>query len=135
MMQHKAVRTPFYRGKRKKSGEWIYGSCLVVNGKGSKPCYAIFEYDENGNDSEIEPQTLGQFTGLYDKSKLEIFEGDIIRYTSVDDVKYGLVCWDNNSAGFAIKLPDGCLDYFGKKVALNCDIVGNIHDTPEFIGL
>ena len=35
----------------------------------------------------------------------------------------------------AVKLPDGCLDYFGKKVAFDCDIVENIHDTPNFIGL
>ena len=54
-----------FRGKRTIVNEWIYGSLLIwPNGRSY-----ILERENNGNtawECEIDPSTVGQFTGLHD---------------------------------------------------------------------
>ena len=66
-----------FRGKSKRTGEWLYGD-LVRNVEGAFAIVPPFEMtmDNLCDRYEIDEETIGQFTGLYDEDEREIYEGD-----------------------------------------------------------
>lgn len=114
-----------FRGKRLDNGEWLYGSLVILNGR-----YFIFD---DANRHEVDPTTVGEFTGLKDMHSAEIYEGDIIggsngsingRYWPVQII----IEWDEAACGFNTPNWLGYMDsthFF--------EIKGNIHDNPEFL--
>lgn len=69
-----------FRGFSQVSHKWIYGDCLHV-----KDNWILIKYDENENREPIYSESLGQFTGLYDKNGKEIYEGDMIMFPDEND--------------------------------------------------
>lgn len=67
------MRTIKFRGKRLRDGEWIYGYYFVNRGE-----HFLVE-DEFVNplaqpeDYLVDPETVGQFTGIVDIGKREIY--------------------------------------------------------------
>lgn len=90
-----------FRGKRLDNGEWVYGSCLLC--EKDKPYIAIpWLVGSVPTKWEVDPATVGQFTGLYDSTKWEQLseqekqefynkhcseDGRTVKYQNVDDVK------------------------------------------------
>ena len=121
-----------FRGKDVFTEKWVTGD-LVHNKKitqdGLKPRTMVGGY-------EVNPDTVGQFTGLHDANGKEIYEGDILRgklnkllyavtfyngcfYASIE------VCYVRKFGGF--RLDDYLIIYEG------ADVIGNIHDNKELL--
>lgn len=123
-----------FRGKRLANAEWCYGSLLVwANGE----C-TILEKSDSSNavwKREVDPNTIGQFTGLCDKNGKEIYDGDIIKITGSNEAKH--VAYSDKEAAFGIQYPDG--DFFAfaydvTGVSEACyEVIGNIHDNLELL--
>lgn len=119
------MREILFRGKQK-HGEWVYGGFYSWDDK-----LMICQIDTSDVTPfvlgiEAIPETVGQFTGLYDCNGKTIFEHDVVReihsgYTYV--VKYigaQFYCW-NDGGGFRLFEPE------------HLEIIGNIHDNPELV--
>lgn len=133
-----------FRGKRLDNGEWVYGSILVI-----EDTYFIiepidFSYDNDADatafwfdctEQEVDPATVGQYTGLKDKNGKEIYEGDIIRCFCPETlfIDYmGIIKFEDCSFNFYHIDGDGMLrmrDFDG----LAIEIMGNIHNNPELM--
>ena len=136
-----------YRGKRIDNGEWVTG--YYVN---SEVGSLIFPFGaENIFDRfEVDPDTVGQCTGLKDKNGVLIFEGDKAKLsTRVDNaegiIRFGhyrhrdapldYICGDY---GFYVQFADDyklfrndLMFWIGNNYI---EIIGNIHDNPDLKG-
>ena len=124
-----------FRGKRLANDEWCYGSLLIwADGE----C-TILEKSDSSNavwKREINPDTVGQFTGLHDCDGKEIYEGDVILE-------------DKDPTMMEIVFRDGIFfasigNTRGENLYMNCalrvildrrktHVIGNIHDNPELL--
>ena len=114
-----------FRGKDVLTGKWAYGD-LVHNKKITETDLV----DRTMVDGyEVDPDTVGQFTGLCDRNGKEIYEGDIVRNESAGfcgvvqyrDATFIIFLGEMNGA-LLICLQTGSLE-----------IIGNIHDNPELL--
>ena len=121
-------------------GEWIEGFYTCFNEEEHRiyTGYSETDCDDHYPDwFNVLPETVGQFTGIYDKNGKKIFEGDIIdveydiQYIGVAAQRIGL---------FEVVFDNGCFMKKRKNKGLfhfinsdKCKIVGNIYDTPEIL--
>lgn len=118
-----------FRGKRVNNGEWVYGYYLVAAGMPFISAFGIRE------PILVDPDTVGQYTGLKDKNGNEIWEGDVCRAIANTRVPLDpfAVIWNNEYAQWFWKDLKG-EDEFWKSIAERSEVIGNIHDNPELLG-
>ena len=146
-----------FRG-RTRDGKWIYGipirthlGTFIVFEENPHYCclYGYMEIDEL---DYVDPYTIGQFTGLYDKNNTEIFKGDILRadiyplHDRNNDNYYAEVCWWDDEPGFGLRIHKnpkskvkGISDCTTESIGEifnneeHWEVIGNIYDNPELI--
>ena len=140
-----------YRGKpiqkdycKNKDG-FVYGSLYIDN---NDKYYIIISTDSTiinnklcGTAIEIDPETLGEFTGLSDKNGMMIYTGDIIKtcrnhigkvmfgefWDDEDEVEFYGYAWvgkDELNSTFALAL---------NKIWDGHSIIGDIYNNPELL--
>lgn len=131
------MRTIKFRGKR-------IDNFLFVTGDISVHPDTIFITDNISRTiSIVHSDSIGQFTGLFDKNGVEIYEGDILLDVEFDENGNDIsgkfpVIYDTYKCQFSIDnsfKKDGSnlvnlVEYFGIE---NLEVIGNIHDNAEML--
>ena len=138
------MREILFRGKRLDNGEWVEGDLVHSVYKVGDTCVGKFGCTLGM--LQVDPSTVGQYTGLKDKNGEMIFEGDILHIAKIADglggyyqppldytvnvvVKWDLCAWMWETLcedKLYISFPDAWCHY-------ECEVIGNIHDNPELL--
>ena len=137
------MREILFRGKEIGADRWVHGSLDIHK---SGVVVIMSEEIVTSIYARVDPDTVGQFTGLTDKTGKKIFEGDILSIARRMDgmgtyyfpaIEYPVnvvVKWDMCSWMWEtiaedtryISFPDAWCHY-------ECEVIGNIHDNPELM--
>lgn len=114
-----------FRGKRIDNKKWVYGFLAdedYINDIDSIDLSSI----------EVDIDTVGQFTGLFDKNGKEIYEGDIIKGFDITIE----VWYSEDRACFIAEMKEpqnDVVDILGGYDTQRMEIIGNIYDNPDLI--
>jgi len=127
------MRKIIFRGKIDDyDHKWVYGS-LLSGGCLEDKVVRILD-NETGDEENVIPETVGQFTGLTDKNGKKIFEGDIANCVEFNCC--GKIDWNSEEAGFyfSVLLDGGSYEEeFIYDYSDELEIIGNIYDNPEML--
>ena len=110
-----------FRGKTVKTGEWVYGYLIEGEANG-----ALYIGRNNMQCTEVDPETIGQFIGKYDKHGNKIFEDDFV----VVRKSFFTVVFKDSAFWFFFRNVDGNEVYMlaAAYSSGNVEIIGNIAD-------
>lgn len=152
------MRDILFRGKRADDREWVYGYYICKQDPLPPriDTNIIVTFDENSMSvwNKVDPETIGQYTGLKDINENKVFEGDVVMFDTqmwsppdneklVGVVKYGLAHIDASDPyeweeyyGFYVSCKSnstGDGSYFEEPITPNVEfeVIGNIFDNHE----
>lgn len=151
------MRINKYRGIRSYDKKWIYGSLLIDNNGD----FHILEsniiekdghhiYIDSDSPMFFDNDTIGQFTGLFDKQGVEIYEGDIVKCVSELFSNFGKyptgeyateyyeICSRNGDRPYCFGTRKLNRDYVSKDILKSVaekyyEVIGNIYENPELM--
>lgn len=118
--------------------EWVYGSFIQESLRWGSAFY-IHSMSENEEEPDkkcqVDYTTLGQYTGLNDKRGVEIYEGDLVNVSTLENGITSLqgcyqIKWRKDL--FMI-VGEGMGEFLCLEEFIGCEIIGNIYQTPELL--
>ena len=134
------MREILFRGKRTDCEAWVEGDLIqAFRGNQLSSC-SIMPNTPTAYCWKVDPETVGQYTGLTDKNGKRMFEGDICRFKRFNDIYIGKIVFNVKTASF-IMWYQPIVGAYGEKATQKmllsvCDgieIIGNIHDNSELL--
>lgn len=135
------MREILFKAKRIDNGKWVEGY-LYVRHDGA---HEIGAYNKEFNierwTSEVDPDTVCQYTGIKDKNGKRIFENDIIMIEFEDGNspehgkwwEHAIVVFSAKYHGWYAEFGDDFISMYEYDDGLCAEIVGNAHDNPELL--
>ncbi len=141
---------PFFRGKRIINDEWVVGAVLPHDNNDAVTIFRQHPADGSLERFEVEPSTVGQYTGFTDRNADCIFDDDIIQirfpegYKYIGIVRFGaystLDRYQSTHFGFYIEWLNLIKDslrpdflFWINTYQKSIEVLGNIHDNPELV--
>ena len=121
-----------FRGKRIDNGQWVAGF-YCTNPEWDRKTYGEHHWiisGKNGIKYEVDPATVGQYTGLKDKNGKRIFEGDIVDILTENE-EIGVVEYEDG--GFLVSADGFCVDFHANINGTDLDVIGNKWDNSEWL--
>lgn len=150
-----------FRGKRLDNREWVEGTpvwsangrCYMITGAEETEKMGMLHYMINGVEetekmdvlcqieyAEVDPVTVGQYTGMQDKNGREIYEEDIVKAPLLDPIFCVLIKDSFCNAEIIFNKGPFVVSYYkrDRNIYLSdlfdkITVVGNIHDNPELL--
>lgn len=138
------MRDILFRAKRIDNDEWVYGYYIKTHDYlDNREIHLIvgidstsFPANEITDTNEIDPETLGEFTGVTDKNGVKIFEGDIFeREVNDGEKKTYVVEWSREYLGLVakeIKCKPQQFEWIRTRLDLlarsDLEVIGNIYE-------
>ena len=135
-----------FRGFSKILNTWIYGNLIQSGSKfyiakqGFLTPYeclgtpvGVLGFENNEDIFEVEPESIGQYTGLKDKNGKEIYEGDILALkTHYNDVVFGFVVF--NYGAFCLSSRETYYDdELISNLGVEFEVIGNVFENPGLL--
>ena len=143
------VREVLFRGKNKRLNRWVEGAylkhikrtpCVIGDSVEDDDIQHVILKDEfsdwnmpRGIEAvEVDPDSVGEWTGLVDVVGRKIFEGDILDLC--DEWGVWVVEWWDVAARFRlVNRADSTMIVFSTRERNKMEVIGNIYDNPEFV--
>jgi len=141
------MRQIIFRGRRVDNGEFVYGYYIRYEHMGTVKHIIVTNWAQvYVNSFEVDPSTIGQFTGLRDSKRTaefpeeqEVFEGDLVK--DKHNQMFAIRC-NIHWGAFCLAKPNG--KFLGGKIYYSshspifdgledCKVIGNIHENPELL--
>lgn len=121
------MRELLFRGESITNRKWVYGDLRTL-----KDLRVTIHKDGEIFPYEVIPETVGQYTCLFDKNDVEIYEGDIIRSTETGET--AVVQWSSEYAAFMVRcISSNKVGFLHECEESIIEVIGNIHDNPEML--
>ena len=121
-----------FRGKRIDNGEWVYGYVIYNQWHNT---YKIDTGLYGIPSATVDPEIIGQYTGLKDRDGKEIYEGDIVRVPAIgyriESGEYDTYSIRFTEGSFYIYPFNSSINHLLADVSDECEIIGNIHERVE----
>ena len=114
-----------FRGKNSFQNNWFYGFLTKEKNK-----YYITE--DSTDFYQIDENTIGQFTGLYDKNNVTIYEGDILKVyfdvSKIDDYIFLSLSEEEKEKGYFLKKVE-IPEFYREPLSDNFEVIGNVYES------